>query len=168
VLANRALARAERSRLDGGPDPAAWRAATAGWDALGDTYSGAYTRLRTAEALLGAGGRDDVAEPLRDAHAVAVALGAHPLQDAVESLARRARIALERTAAPAAGDDELLTPREAEVLELLADGMTNREIAAQLFISQKTVGTHLGHIFDKLGVHNRVEAAGRVRRISSP
>ena len=51
------------------------------------------------------------------------------------------------------------------MLQLLVDGLTNREIAERLFISQKTVGTHVGHIFDKLGVHNRVEAAGRARRL---
>jgi len=75
---------------------------------------------------------------------------------------------LEPAPAPPVGDDELLTRREAEVLELLADGLTNREIAERLFISQKTVGTHLGHIVDKLRVHNRVEAAGRARGILAP
>ena len=69
---------------------------------------------------------------------------------------------------PHLGEDALLTRREAEILELLADGLTNREIAERLFISQKTVGTHLGHIFAKLGVHNRVAAAGRARSMLAP
>ena len=51
------------------------------------------------------------------------------------------------------------------MLRLLADGLTNREIAARLFISQKTVGAHMAHIYAKLGVHTRVEAAGRARRL---
>ena len=51
------------------------------------------------------------------------------------------------------------------MLLLLVDGLTNREIGERLFISEKTVGTHLEHIFGKLGVHNRVEAAGRARRL---
>jgi DNA-binding NarL/FixJ family response regulator len=58
-----------------------------------------------------------------------------------------------------------LTTREAEVLRLLADGLTNREIAARLFISEKTVSAHLSHIFGKLDVHTRVEAAGRARTL---
>ncbi len=60
-----------------------------------------------------------------------------------------------------------MTRREADVLELLADGLTNREIASRLFISEKTVSTHIGHIYDKLGVHSRVEAAGRARAIGN-
>ena len=51
------------------------------------------------------------------------------------------------------------------MLGLLAEGLTNREIAQRLFISPKTVNTHVGHIFDKLDVHSRVEAAGRAQRL---
>ena len=58
-----------------------------------------------------------------------------------------------------------LTPREAEVLQLLADGLTNREIGGRLYISEKTVGTHIAHIFEKLDVHNRIEAASRARQL---
>jgi DNA-binding CsgD family transcriptional regulator len=53
---------------------------------------------------------------------------------------------------------ECLTERELEVLHLVAQGFTNREIAHQLFISPTTVRTHLEHIFDKLGVHSRAAA----------
>ncbi len=58
-----------------------------------------------------------------------------------------------------AGAAEALTPREHEVLELLARGAANREIACQLAIAEITVRTHVSHILDKLGVSNRVEAA---------
>lgn len=54
---------------------------------------------------------------------------------------------------------EPLTPRECEVLALLAQGLTNKEIADALFISQHTVHQHLIHIYDKLGVSSRVLAA---------
>jgi len=51
-----------------------------------------------------------------------------------------------------------LTPREREVLELLARGLPNAEIARELVISPKTVGTHVEHIYAKLGVRSRVQA----------
>ena len=51
-----------------------------------------------------------------------------------------------------------LTPRELSALRLLADGQSNKEIAAALGISERTVKTHLGHLFDKLGVTSRTEA----------
>jgi two-component system NarL family response regulator len=54
-----------------------------------------------------------------------------------------------------------LTPREREVLHLVALGITNREAAKALFISEATVKVHVRHIFEKLGVHTRTEAALR-------
>ena len=141
------------------------------FDALAEPYPAAYARLREAEALLTRGGdRRTATERLAAAHATTVELAAQPLREDVEALARRAR--LSPLPAPPAADagaaDGLLTRREADVLELLADGLTNREIAARLFISEKTVSTHIGHIYDKLGVHSRVEAAGRARAIGHP
>lgn len=56
-----------------------------------------------------------------------------------------------------------LSPRELGLLQLLARGHTNKEIAAELFISQSTVKTHLIHIYDKLGVENRTAAIDRAR-----
>jgi DNA-binding NarL/FixJ family response regulator len=52
----------------------------------------------------------------------------------------------------------LITPRESQVLQLLASGLSNKEIAAALCLSDKTVATHMKSIFEKLGVHNRVLA----------
>ncbi len=57
-----------------------------------------------------------------------------------------------------------LSDREIEVLQLLADGMSNKEIAARLFISTQTVKTHIAHIFDKLGVSDRTEAVAAALR----
>ena len=58
-----------------------------------------------------------------------------------------------------------LSPREIEVLRLVADGMSNGEIGEALFISRKTAGVHVTHILDKLGVANRVEAAMAASRL---
>jgi DNA-binding NarL/FixJ family response regulator len=57
-----------------------------------------------------------------------------------------------------------LTNRESEVLRLLETGLTDKEIAGSLCISDKTVGTHVEHIFTKLGVHNRLQAVVRAHR----
>ena len=57
-----------------------------------------------------------------------------------------------------------LTPREIEVLGLVAGGDTNREIARRLFISERTVGIHVSHILAKLGVANRGAAAAVAHR----
>ena len=169
VLAYRALAEAERARAAGTPLAESWRAAADRFDALGEPHPAAYARLREADALLTRGGdRRTAATRLAEAHETAAALGAEPLREDVEALARRARISPLQGAAPSAEPAEgLLTRREADVLELLADGLTNREIASRLFISEKTVSTHIGHIYDKLGVHSRVEAAGRARAIGN-
>jgi DNA-binding CsgD family transcriptional regulator len=58
-----------------------------------------------------------------------------------------------------------LSKRELEVLALIAEGRTNREIGERLFISQKTVGVHVGNILSKLGVSGRVEAAAVAIRL---
>jgi ATP/maltotriose-dependent transcriptional regulator MalT len=60
---------------------------------------------------------------------------------------------------------EPLSERELEVLQLLVDGLQNREIAARLTISLNTVKTHIGNIFGKLGVNSRVRAASRAREL---
>jgi DNA-binding NarL/FixJ family response regulator len=64
----------------------------------------------------------------------------------------------------------LLTPRELEVLRLLADGMDQRAIAERLVISPKTVATHIQHVLEKLGVHSRAQAVAAAHRygLSNP
>ncbi|MEU6981303.1 response regulator transcription factor [Streptomyces sp. NPDC046371] len=63
-----------------------------------------------------------------------------------------------RVRTPAAPADETLSAREREVLELVAKGTSNREIAAELFISEATVKTHLTHVYAKLGAKDRAAA----------
>jgi DNA-binding NarL/FixJ family response regulator len=72
-----------------------------------------------------------------------------------ELLARLESLLRRRDPAP---QGPALTPREREVLHLLAEGLQNREIARRLVISPKTVSTHIAHIYEKLGVRSRVEA----------
>ena len=68
--------------------------------------------------------------------------------------------------APVAKQDTFgLSRREREVLALISEGRTNREIGERLFISQKTVGVHVGNILSKLGVSGRVEAAAVAIRL---
>jgi DNA-binding CsgD family transcriptional regulator len=165
--AHRTLAAAERARVAGAADTGRWHAAVAAWDALSEPHPAAYARLRLAEAELRAGDRRAAQDAAAAAYAAAAALGARPLCDTLAALARRARLELALHPADVEPDDAPggLTAREADVLRALADGLTNREIAARLFISQKTVSAHLAHIFAKLDVHTRVEAAGRARAL---
>jgi DNA-binding NarL/FixJ family response regulator len=122
-------------------------------------YEEARSRWRLAEALLGTGDRAGAAEQASAAHEVAVRLGAAPLRTAVEALVRRGRLdvtlpGMARTVDVAA----VLTPREAEVLGLLAQGRTNRQIGAELFISEKTASVHVSNIIAKLAASGRTEA----------
>jgi DNA-binding NarL/FixJ family response regulator len=61
--------------------------------------------------------------------------------------------------APSPPREELLTPREREVLELITRGMANKRIARELGVSEKTVKAHVGHVLAKLGVTDRTQAA---------
>ena len=81
-----------------------------------------------------------------------------------EALARRTRVALPglKGSGDAAFPD--LTPREREVLSLVANGRTNRQIAAELFITDKTASVHVSNILSKLGASNRGEAAALAHR----
>ncbi|QCU78652.1 response regulator transcription factor [Citricoccus sp. SGAir0253] len=118
-----------------------------------------YGAVADVQAALSAGAsgyllKDASAEQLRDAVA-RTAAGTWTLPAA---LARRALGA-------GAPGGPALSPREVEILEHLARGRTNREIAAALFISQATVKTHLHHVFHKLGVGNRTEAVTVARSL---
>jgi len=167
-------AEAERTRVAGPGDPGRWAQAAGAWDNLGCPWPAAYARWHLAEALLEAGApREEAAAPLQQAQATARGLGAAPLLGEVELLARRARIALapepvaggDATKPAAPGDELGLTPREKEVLALVADGRTNRQIADALFISDKTASVHVSNILAKLGVANRAEATATVHRL---
>jgi DNA-binding NarL/FixJ family response regulator len=97
---------------------------------------------------------------LRSAHEGLAGLGARPLADAVA--AELAALGL-RGRPDAACGLVGLTAQELQVATLVADGLSNREAAAQLYLSPKTIEYHLAHIFAKLGVRTRYQLAARVR-----
>jgi len=176
VAANLLTAEAERSRAAGPGDPERWAAAAQAWEALGRPWHAGYARWRQAEALLARGApRPDAADALARARTLAGELGAPLLAAELDSLARRARLEPAQAGGDGQGDpapepttvtDGLgLTPREREVLALVADGRTNRQIAETLFISIKTASVHVSNILAKLGVANRGEAAAVAHRL---
>lgn len=162
----RASCAAEASRARGEHAPELWRAAAEGWERCGMPYPAAYSRWRAAEAALAAvGERHAATADLRRAQTTAAELKAEPLLRQTAALATRARLDLGLAVPEPVGETPPegaygLTPRELEVLALIGKGLTNRQIGEHLFISQKTAGVHVSHIFAKLDVHTRVSAAG--------
>jgi DNA-binding CsgD family transcriptional regulator len=171
VRASRAGCAAEVSRVGGSGDPALWADARLQWQRCHHRYDAAYAAAREAAALLASGGvRADAEALMRDAHAVADELGAGPLRRDLEALARRSRVDLGQPPPSEAHPNATLvrlelTPREIEVLALLGDGLTNRELAAELFISAKTASVHVSRILSKLSVPNRAAAAAAAHHL---
>jgi DNA-binding CsgD family transcriptional regulator len=169
-LAHRAVIEAELSRLRGTSDADLWRRAVASWAGLDEPLELGYAQWRCAEALLFAGeARNDATDLLAAVATASHEIGAAYLLAKAESLAKRARISLEGTPAQDGQGERPeqrfgLTDRELEVLALLAEGMTNREIGERLFMSEKTASVHVSRILAKLDVRGRVEAATMAQR----
>jgi DNA-binding CsgD family transcriptional regulator len=123
----------------------AWRA----WQELEAPYEAARSRVVVGLACLALGDDEAAALELEAARAAFADLGAAPDLAAVDAL----------TGGPRAIDAYGLTPRELEVLRLVAAGKSNREIASHLVISEHTVARHLQNIFAKLGVPSRTAAS---------
>jgi DNA-binding CsgD family transcriptional regulator len=161
-------ARAESGRAAGRPDPAEYARAAEAWDEVGRPEPAARMRWREAEAHALADDRSAAGDAARAAHATAVRLGAGWLRGEIEALAARARLDLE----PVEGEPEPppeedpfgLTARERQVLALMAEGASNREIGATLFMAEKTASVHVSRIIGKLGVRTRTQAAAVAHR----
>ncbi len=152
--------RTAEAELSGAPD--AWASATEAWAALDDGYLTAYCRLRGAEALLAAGDRDGAAGLLAASVDGARSIGSWHLVARGEDLGRRSRLRL-----PAEQDGSnpyQLTRREREVLDLVADGLTDRAIGGRLFISHRTVERHVSNLLSKFGVDRRSELIATAHR----
>ncbi|MCH7230271.1 LuxR C-terminal-related transcriptional regulator [Glycomyces sp. L485] len=133
---------------DAGAACAALRGAWVAWHELEAPYEAARVRLRMAEACERLGDHDSAEMELDAARRVLEQLGAAPALE-------QARVLAGRSALRSSGG---LTPRELEVLRLVATGATNREIAETLVISDKTVARHLSNMFTKLGLSSRAAA----------
>jgi DNA-binding CsgD family transcriptional regulator len=127
--------------------------ARVGFAAIGAPYELAHTGRTLGAAHARLGERRLAAEALRQAHRIFGELGAPLWQERTDDEFRRAY--------PRPRRDRELTSTEERVAELVASGQTNREVAAQLFITVKTVEAHLTRIYRKTGVRSRTELAGR-------
>lgn len=152
--------RAEQQRLDwllGLPVrieemTTAWRGSSRAFGDLGHVFEEARSRARLATVLRASGDLEAAREQAVAARAVAARLGAAPLLEEIGGSTR------------ATVHSDPLTPREREILTLVADGRSNGEIGKRLFISAKTVSVHVSNVMAKLGASSRTEAAALARR----
>jgi DNA-binding CsgD family transcriptional regulator len=132
-------------------------------------FDRAEVELRAGVALAAAGEREPALERLGDAYRTARKLGARPLAtEAAREVAALGEPVVQRLGRRAAADADGagLSRRELEVLRLVAVGRTNREIAAELFLSPRTVDMHVRNMLRKLDCRSRVEAAQRARELA--
>jgi DNA-binding CsgD family transcriptional regulator len=140
---------------------AAWRTSVWRFDHFGHVYETARSRARLAAVLHATGSEVEARQEIELAREVAVRLGAEPLLFELRAIA----VPGERTQ-PASTSrwHQPLTTRENEILALVAEGRSNREIGLQLYISAKTVSVHVSNILAKLGAAGRTEAVAVARR----
>jgi DNA-binding CsgD family transcriptional regulator len=151
-MAEAMAGQAEGAVLLGEGDPAgavtrlrrAWRI----WQELDAPYEAARCRVLSGRACRELGDEDSALMEFEAARAVFLELGARPAVDALNSLSGQHR----------GESNRAVTPRELEVLRLVAAGKSNRVIAAELYLSEKTVARHVSNIFTKLGLSSRSAA----------
>ncbi len=134
----------------------AWQDAAEHFAGLGHPFEVAVSRLRLAEVMRASGDTLRAREEADLARDDAARLGAQPLLGALRQLGT--------TPVRLVADEESLTPRESEILALVAAGRSNGEIGQQLFISTKTVSVHVSNMLRKLGASGRTEAVAIARR----
>jgi len=181
---------ADLARARGRSDPKLWLKAAREWEAISRPFQRAVALWRATEAYIEAGDRGAASETARAALEISRRLGARWLTEELTVLAQRARLDLARDAgeegaAPAGrsgdaheagdgttgsdagpGEDPFgLTARERQVLALVAEGATNRQIGAALYMAEKTASVHVSRILSKLGVRSRTQAAAVAHRL---
>jgi DNA-binding CsgD family transcriptional regulator len=141
---------AERARRE-------FEAALRGWDAVGRVWEAAWARTDLAMSLMRTRQYVDAAQLLADVRGTANDLRSRPLAGQVEELARavRGRHSEAESWHP-------LTAREFQVARLIATGLTNAQIAAELSVAPRTVSAHVEHVLAKLGASRRTEIASWV------
>jgi DNA-binding NarL/FixJ family response regulator len=164
-----ALAAAALDLHDGEPAAAAEKAlnAAAALEEVENVFDAATARLLAGQALAQADERDRAAAELETAAAAFESFGSHRYQLQAERELRKLGHSIHRRTRPGKGDGsgvDSLTEHELQIARLVVDRKTNPQIAAELFLSLKTVETHLRNTFRKLGVTSRVEVARAVER----
>ena len=164
----------ELAAVDGPVEVEAIAATLAGLERTGFAPDAALTRLRLADALAAAPGdrRDELTTLLETIVERATASGMTWMVGRAGELAANAGLALDAAPEPAptatqptASPPHDLTARELEVLALLAEGLTNKGIGERLYVSHRTVSTHVSNVLAKLHVSNRAEAATAYHRL---
>ena len=160
-------ARNELARVRGCSTPEDWAEAVRSWQVADLPREEAYSLLRQTECHVAARQRDKAAAAAASARSLAVRIGAAPIVADVDALLARTR--LSTAPAPREPSEDRpygLTEREYEVLQHLGTGATNRQIARELFISERTVGVHVSRVLHKLQVTNRAQAAAIAVRVA--
>ena len=129
-------------------------------DACAAPFERALTLLALAELQAGTGDLEPMPDQLAEVRALLIPLDARPALARLAALETRLAMPQPRAMRPAG-----LTAREIEVLRLVTQGLTDAEVAEQLFVSPRTVGTHLTSIYNKLGVSSRMSAARRAAEL---
>jgi ATP/maltotriose-dependent transcriptional regulator MalT len=138
------------------------REAVAYAERQGSPLGAAVARALVGQALAANGDRAAAMAELEHAYAELDRIGAHRLRDRAAQALRALGRAVPRTVAATNGLG--LTQREVQVLQRVAQGRTNRQIAGELYLSVRTVDRHVARIFEKLGVSSRAAAVSEFER----
>jgi DNA-binding NarL/FixJ family response regulator len=139
-------------------------------DSAGAAVQAARARIVAGRAAAGAGDVESAATWLERAESELAAMGALRFRDEAARELRRLgrRVGARHRRAGGGSGLASLSGREREIAGLVARGRTNRQIASELFLSEKTIESHLSKVFSKLGVSGRVAVAEAVGRERSP